>query len=97
MKRAQLYALLLSCLVTSLAMPLRRAAAREPITIQQAVDLAIKALHDRPASWRQGCDIRVRPGKGDWSVNFEPIPMGPGLDVMVIVHSDGSTTVAPGY
>jgi hypothetical protein len=63
----------------------------------QAIHIALDALGERPASWTKGCDIKVRPGHNDWAVFFEPIPMGPGLDVMVIVHADGSTMIGPGY
>jgi hypothetical protein len=75
----------------------RAGAAPEPIDIKRAIDIALEALKDRPIQWTNGCNIRVRRGKDDWALYFEPVPMGPGFDVMVIVHADGSTTIAPGY
>ena len=65
--------------------------------IKRAVDIALDAVKERRVSWTKGCDIRIRRGDGDWRVYLEPIPMGPGLDVMVTVHADGSATIAPGY
>lgn len=67
------------------------------VDIKRALELGFRALGDRPDRWRDGCNIRIRPGKDDWSIYFEPVPMGPGLDVMVIVHPDGTTTIGPGY
>jgi hypothetical protein len=69
----------------------------ERIDMKHALKIALDALKDRPERWTGGCDIRVRRGEDDWALYFEPSPMGPGLDVMVIVHADGSTTIGPGY
>ena len=71
--------------------------AARPIDLPRALDLAVRALKEQPTKWHKGCDIRVRRGEKDWAVYFEPVPMGPGFDVMVVVRDDGSTTVTPGY
>ena len=69
----------------------------QALPIRRAVDIAFGAIKERLPGWREGCEIRVRPSVEGWNVYFEPVPMGPGLDVMVTVRSDGSTEVAPGY
>lgn len=71
--------------------------AAEPLEFPRALDLAMRALGKEPVKWHKGCDIRLRRGEKYWTVIFEPVPMGPGFDVMVVVHDDGSTIVAPGY
>ena len=95
MKRLMLVVGIVCCGAVSPASTPARDPAAARVTIQRAIALAIAAVGDRSANWDQGCDIRVRTGKTDWSVDFEPIPKRPGGDVMVIVHADGSTTVTP--
>jgi hypothetical protein len=65
--------------------------------MSRAVTIALDALGDHRVLQSKRCDIRVRRGKDDWAIYFDPIPMGPGFDVMVLVGDDGSATVGPGY
>lgn len=88
-------ALLFTCCTDTSAK--RVLASPQAIDLKQAVSLAIDALGKQPKQWTQGCNVRVRPGTDDWAIYFEPIPMGPGFDVMVVIHKDGSATVTPGY
>jgi hypothetical protein len=68
-----------------------------PVSLGRAMEVAVRAVGSQSAAWSGGCNIRARPDRTDWLIVFEPIPMGPGLDVMVTVHQDETVTVAPGF
>jgi hypothetical protein len=92
----------LLCLSLALALATSSEARRqekkpEAIAMKRAVEIALDAVKERLDRWKGGCRISVLPSGSDWSVQLEPRPMGPGLDVLVLVHPDGSTTLYPGF
>lgn len=98
MKRSLLFILALVSYTGDISRDQARATPKpDAMNMKQAVHIALDALGEQPARWTKGCNIQARPGADDWTIFFEPIPMGPGFDVMVIVRSDGSTIVGPGY
>lgn len=70
---------------------------KEAIPMKRAIEIALAAVKERLDRWKEGCEISVLPSGSDWSVQLEPTPTGPGLDVLVLVHPDGSTSVYPGF
>ncbi len=70
---------------------------RGKIDVKRAIEIALDAVKDRRQEWSQGCDIRLLKRADDWVMYLAPVAMGPGLDVIVTVHPDGSTIVAPLY